>query len=203
MSLPEPCPSNVPSLYELYISYNQCPQNCDRQGLVWALVLHPEFRSKLGAACKVVLHHWPAHSDLREELGQHTLLRLCILLLTLKPVYHDFGIKCFNRWIWKFILTGTQEAWRYCRPLWLRRIRLIDAGRLEKIALSPKTADDSNDLVGAIKQVKNPRIRQVLDDRIQNRTIADSAQMQGLSMNEVRELRRRGIVELRHLLQGE
>jgi hypothetical protein len=110
--------------HRLYLRLTRSESADQRIDLIRAILLNPASDDRLKAACAVVMRHWMTRSDLRADVMQEAVLRLTDHFLKQDLHYDDRGPDQFGGWLWSMWYYACREAWRHCRPLWLKGMQL-------------------------------------------------------------------------------
>jgi DNA-directed RNA polymerase specialized sigma24 family protein len=198
-----PSHSDLPSLHDLYVELDRRRPSGNVHEIVDAILLHPEFQRKVTSACAAVLKELAMRDDLRDDLAQETLCIVAQLLADGKLKFREMEKGTFSGWLWNVILMAARRAWKRCRPIWLtnieqKKVVLAEGAELQSVDCIPDRPFDWDELLLAVSRINDPTVRKAMRHWTHHLTLTQSARLLGLNVSKVRDLRQRGINDLRH-----
>lgn len=160
-----------------------------RRQLAYALLVHPTSQARLRCACWSVMRRSAARQDLRADVMQEATYRLAERMAEGKVPYEDRGPAKFGTWLSGVCRGACSNAWRRCRPLWLKGVSLKAHEQLDRFAAPIEEIDPYGEAPAIVLQSPNVRLRQVFLDWIADLSIRESASRQGLTKSDVDRLR--------------
>jgi hypothetical protein len=189
------------TLFELWIRGWHEPDE-KRPNTLDAIMKHAEFRQILAKAIGK-RGFGLRDSDRLRNLRDSVKARFTIRYLERTLKYRNQGAVKFTRWLRKVLKSAVKHVRREMRPGGGKRIHVVDHERRARKVAARSDLGRREELLDAIQVVKKPKHRMILVDRLDGKTIQESAKEHGLSPSYVGTLRKRGVAELRRIMRGD
>lgn len=168
-----------------------------RQSVISEILEHPLTQEKLRAACGAVMKRWARRRDLQADVLQEAICQFVRWLKDGRLEYADCGPERLGGWLWTVWQNACREAWRRCRPVWLREMALAEWEMLEEIPERDRQNPVWETLLEEIEELSDDGLRRVMLEWSAGWTGKESAQHHGLSEATVSRLRCSGLERLR------
>lgn len=181
----------LPELHDIFLRLQRTTAVEQRSALIRELIEHPEADQRLRSACHSVMRRWAGHMDLFADVLQEAVLRLTDHLLKQDLHYVDHGPDSFGGWLWSMWYYACRDAWRHCRPLWLRGIQITESEAFTQIPDAHLQASPAAEMIESVYERADDELRDILLDWLGGVTLRESAAGLGRTKAAVEKSRAR------------
>jgi hypothetical protein len=183
--------TGLPELHDIFLRLQRATAVELRSALIRRLIEHPESDRRLRSACNSVMRRREAHVDLHADVLQEAVLLLTDCLLRQDIRYEDRGSERFGGWLWSMWYYACRDAWRHCRPLWLRGMQLTETEAFARIPDTHRQTSPAEELFECVYERADDDLRDVLLDWLGGVTLRESAAGLGKTKAAVEKSRKR------------